>query len=419
MTSIPFGLYIHWPFCLSKCPYCDFNSHVRSQVDQNRFREALRSEMRWMANWMQGHADLNAPDTELNIGPDSRPGTTPGTAPGTAPGTFHLKSIFFGGGTPSLMAPQTVQALIQEALSLWPAEKDLEITLEANPTSVEAEKFAGFREGGVNRLSLGIQSLRAEQLAFLGRHHTPSQSHQALHLASTLFPRFSFDLIYALPTQTPAAWKEELEEALRLYKPRHLSLYQLTYEPGTPFYTRFQRGDLKEPEEETAVELFEITQQLTQRQGLEAYEISNYAQPGEASIHNLGYWRGRPYVGIGPGAHGRLKEGHQTWALQTHKMPEKWLAQVEATGQGVSETTLLAPEQRFLELFSMGLRLYEGLSLAHIQDETGSPFESWIDSAALAHLKAQGFLAQTPEKISLTAAGRLRLNAILAYCLKR
>ncbi|MGL4371552.1 MAG: radical SAM family heme chaperone HemW, partial [Alphaproteobacteria bacterium] len=325
MATLPFGLYIHWPFCLSKCPYCDFNSHVRSQVDQSRFREALRQEMRWMATWMQTHADPNAPDI------------------------FHLKSIFFGGGTPSLMLPETVQALIEEAKNLWPFEDDIEITLEANPTSVEAEKFAQFREGGVNRLSLGIQSLRAEQLAFLGRHHTPAQSHQALHLASTLFPRFSFDLIYALPTQTPQAWEEELEEALRLYKPRHLSLYQLTYEPGTPFYTRFQRGDLKEPEEETAIALFEITQQLTKNKGLEAYEISNYANPGEASVHNLGYWRGRPYVGIGPGAHGRLKEGLKTWALQTHKTPEKWLAQVEAVGQGVSELAPLEPEQRFLE----------------------------------------------------------------------
>ncbi|MGL5720022.1 MAG: radical SAM family heme chaperone HemW [Alphaproteobacteria bacterium] len=395
MATLPFGLYIHWPFCLSKCPYCDFNSHVRSQVDQSRFREALRQEMRWMATWMQTHADPNALDT------------------------FHLKSIFFGGGTPSLMLPETVQALIQEAKTLWPFEDDIEITLEANPTSVEAEKFAQFREGGVNRLSLGIQSLRAEQLAFLGRHHTPAQSHQALHLASTLFPRFSFDLIYALPTQTPRAWEEELEEALRLYKPRHLSLYQLTYEPGTPFYTRFQRGDLKEPEEETAIALFDITQQLTQNQGLEAYEISNYANPGEASVHNLGYWRGKPYVGIGPGAHGRLKEGHKTWAVQTHKTPEKWLAQVDAAGQGVSELTPLEPEQRFLELFSMGLRLQEGVLLDLIQDETGSSFESWVNPAAFAHLAAQGFLTQTPEKICVTPAGRLRLNAILSYCLKK
>jgi len=266
-----FGLYIHWPFCLAKCPYCDFNSHVRERIDHKRFQAALLQEMRWMAA-----------QTRFEILP--------------------LKSIFFGGGTPSLMTPETVNALIQEAYSLWPVVEDLEITLEANPTSVEAEKFHHFKDAGVNRLSLGIQSLKSESLAFLGRRHTPEQSHQALQLAHKVFPRFSFDLIYALPNQTPDAWAEELACALDSYQPKHLSLYQLTYEPGTPFYTRFERGDLSTPPEDLAVALFEVTRTQTCARGLVGYEVSNYAMSGQESQHNLGYWRGYPYMGIGPGS---------------------------------------------------------------------------------------------------------------------
>lgn len=329
-----------------------------------------------------------------------------------------LQSIFFGGGTPSLMDPEMVEALIQEALSLWPSVENLEITLEANPTSVEAQKFQHFQRAGVNRLSLGIQSLSAEELVFLGRQHTPEQSHQALKLASEIFPRFSFDLIYALPHQTPKAWEEELNQALDHYQPSHISLYQLTYEPGTPFYTRFKRGDLTEPLEDTAVALFEITEACTHAHGLERYEISNYAAMGQASRHNMGYWQGDPYLGIGPGAHGRLKRNGNIHTTQTHKMPEKWLAQVETMGHGVVEQTTLTPQQRFIELFSMGLRLQDGLSLPVVLAQTGKPVDEWVSSETLDTLEIEKLIIRTPEKLALTAQGRLRLNAILAYCLK-
>ena len=359
---------------------------MRERVDNKRFEAALLRELQWIAGQVEQES-------------------------------LRLESIFFGGGTPSLMEPETVRALIQEAFTLWPVSDELEITLEANPTSVEAEKFHQFKEAGVNRLSLGIQSLKPEILAFLGRQHTPEQSHHALQLASDLFPRFSFDLIYALPDQTPKDWEAELRQALDRYAPTHLSLYQLTYEPGTPFYRRFQRGDLYEPQEEIAVELFNITQSCTKAHGLQGYEVSNYAVPGQESRHNLGYWRWDPYVGIGPGAHGRLRQKGTIHSTQTLKNPEKWLTQVEKTGSGIADMVILTPEQRFLEVFSMGLRLHEGLNLNRVLKETGRSLTDWVEIQKLNTLQTEGFIQVTPEKLYLTPQGCLRLNAVLAYCL--
>src|SRR5262252_8891286 len=266
-----FGLYVHWPFCLSKCPYCDFNSHVREAIDHERWRDALLLEL-----------DHYAADTPAR----------------------RLTSIFFGGGTPSLMAPDTVAAVIERAARHWPFAPDIEITLEANPTSVEAGKFAGFRSAGVNRVSLGVQALNDADLKFLGRHHSAAEARAAIEIARRSFRRHSFDLIYARPGQSAAAWRAELAEAIALAGD-HLSVYQLTIEPETVFGAAHRRGELQVPEEEDAAALYELTQELLGAAGLPAYEISNHARPGEESRHNLAYWRYRTYAGIGPGAHGR------------------------------------------------------------------------------------------------------------------
>ena len=382
-TDPGFGLYVHWPFCQSKCPYCDFNSHVREEIDEARWRNALLRELDHFA----GHT-----------------------------GCRGLTSIFFGGGTPSLMAPETVAAVIDRAALRFGLAEDIEITLEANPGSADAGRFAGYREAGVGRLSLGVQALNDSDLQRLGRRHNVAEARTAVSLAQRLFPRTSFDLIYARPGQGAADWERELDEALSLAGD-HLSLYQLTIEHETAFGAAFRRGELKPMPEDEAATLYERTQQYMGAAGLPAYEISNYARPGGKSRHNLTYWRYGDYVGIGPGAHGRLAINGEKHAFRQHRAPEAWLDAVERQGHATRTDLSIEPEERFAEMAMMGLRLREGLRRARIWEETGAPLERWIDWAALERLVQGGFLAIDDERLVATAAGRQRLDAVLAALL--
>jgi len=381
--ATPLALYIHWPFCKSKCPYCDFNSHVRERIDEARWRAALLTEL---DHWAPALKDR------------------------------ELASIFFGGGTPSLMAPTTAAALIERARQHWPATRDLEITLEANPTSVEASRFAELRAAGVNRVSLGVQALDDAALKFLGRGHNADEARAAVKLASRLFDRFSFDLIYARPGQTLAAWRDELAAALAMAG-NHLSLYQLTIEPGTAFATAFARGDFRLPDDETQGALYETTQETLAAAGLPAYEISNHARPGEECRHNLVYWRYEDYLGIGPGAHGRLMLGKAKNALKNFRAPETWLGAVERAGEGREETLLLSAPERRDEMLMMGLRLDKGIARAAFRAETGQDFEAALDPVRLADLREAGFLTLDDIGLRATAAGRQRLNAVLGALL--
>ena len=378
-----FGLYVHWPFCQSKCPYCDFNSHVREEIDAPRWRNALLRELDFFA----GHT-----------------------------GSRGLTSIFFGGGTPSLMAPETVAAVIDRAALRFGLAEDIEITLEANPGSADAGRFAGYREAGVGRLSLGVQALNNSDLQRLGRRHDVAEARTAVNLAQRLFPRTSFDLIYARPGQGAADWQRELDEALSLAGD-HLSLYQLTIEHETAFGAAFRRGELKPMPEDEAATLYERTQQYMGAAGLPAYEISNYARPGGESRHNLTYWRYGDYVGIGPGAHGRLTIHGGKHAFRQHRAPEAWLQAVERQGHATRTDLSIEPEERFAEMAMMGLRLREGLRRARIWEDTGAPLERWIDSAALERLVQGGFLRIDDERLVATATGRQRLDAVLAALL--
>ncbi len=377
------ALYIHWPFCKSKCPYCDFNSHVRDRIEQRRWRSALLAELEDAARETAGR---------------------------------RLGSIFFGGGTPSLMEPETVAALIARAGERWRFADEIEITLEANPTSVEAGRFRALAQAGVNRLSLGVQALDDRALRFLGRGHDAAEALAAIELARRHFSRFSFDLIYARPEQTRAAWQAELERALALAGD-HLSLYQLTIEPGTAFATAFQRGDFALPDDDLAGALYEETQARLEAAGFPAYEISNHARRGGESRHNLAYWRYQDYAGIGPGAHGRLTFGGARFATRRHRAPETWLAAVESDGHGLQERVALDPAEQRRELLMMGLRLAEGVGRARFRAETGSEIETALDSARLADLTEGGFVVLDGERLRATAAGRQRLNAVLAALL--
>jgi oxygen-independent coproporphyrinogen-3 oxidase len=369
----PLALYIHWPFCVSKCPYCDFNSHVRDAVDQDRWRAALLADL--------------AHEAAL----------TPGR---------RVASIFFGGGTPSLMPPATVAALLDAAAGHWGVTPDVEITLEANPSSVEAARFADLAAAGVNRVSLGLQSLDDAALRFLGRAHGVTEGLAALATAQAAFPRVSFDLIYALPGQTLAAWDAELTRALR-YGTEHLSLYQLTIEPGTRFATDAAQGRLHIPDGDAAADLFEATRALTAAAGLPAYETSNHACPGAESRHNLTYWRYGDYLGVGPGAHGR----RGPLATVRHKKPENWLAAVDRNGHGLQVEEPLDGHTRATEALLMGLRLTEGVDLIRIADLAGG--EAPIDRAAVARLAALGLVALVDQRLTVTGAGALLLDAIL------
>jgi putative oxygen-independent coproporphyrinogen III oxidase len=323
-----FGVYVHWPFCLSKCPYCDFNSHVRrGDVDEDRFVEAFRTEI------------------------DHRAELAPGR---------EVRSVFFGGGTPSLMLPSTVEAILGHIAKRWTLAKDAEITLEANPTSVEASRFKSFKAAGVNRVSLGLQALNDIDLKALGRQHTVAEALAALNVANRIFERSSFDLIYARSGQTAASWKKELEIALT-YAGEHLSLYQLTIEPETMFERMVEAGKLTLPDNDAQRALWDVTQELTIRAGLPAYEVSNHARPGAECRHNLGYWRYGEYAGVGPGAHGRLNTPRGRRAQSTERHPEMWLTCVETEGHGLVEDDILSPEQQGDEFLLMGLRLREGV----------------------------------------------------------
>jgi oxygen-independent coproporphyrinogen-3 oxidase len=362
------ALYVHWPFCVSKCPYCDFNSHVREAVDQEQWRDALLADLAYEAR------------------------ETPGR---------RLTSIFFGGGTPSLMPPATVAALIEAADRHWGVAPDVEITLEANPSSVEAARFADLAAAGVNRVSLGLQALDDEALRFLVRAHGVSEGLAALDVAQRVFGRVSFDLIYALPGQSEAAWRTELGRALS-FGTGHLSLYQLTIEPGTRFATMVAKDEFVPADPDHGAALYEATQEVAGAAGLPAYEISNHARPGEESRHNLVYWRYGTYAGVGPGAHGR-RGGLFT---RRHRKPENWLAGLARNGHGIVEESELEPDDMAVEAVLMGLRLREGIAL----DRLGMR----LDLSAVARLEAQGLLASGAGRLRATPAGMLLLDAILA-----
>jgi putative oxygen-independent coproporphyrinogen III oxidase len=383
IETSPFGIYIHWPFCKSKCPYCDFNSHVRDGVEQERWRHALLAEL-----------DYYAAET----------------------GGRRVESIFFGGGTPSLMEPATTAALIQRIADRWDLVADAEITLEANPTSVEAGHFRDFRAAGVNRVSLGVQALDAAALRFLGRQHDVAEALAALDLARKIFPRFSFDLIYARPGQSLADWRDELDRALALAGD-HLSLYQLTIEEGTAFAPAHARGDFTLPDEDLSGALYELTQERLQGAGMPAYEISNHARPGEESRHNLVYWRYGDYLGIGPGAHGRLTLAGEKLATRQLRAPETWLAAVEQSGHGTQERIPVVAGERLEEMLMMGLRLAEGIPRSRFRRESDGEPEAILDAAQIARLVDGGFLTLDDERLRATAAGRQRLNALLATLL--
>jgi oxygen-independent coproporphyrinogen-3 oxidase len=381
----PLALYIHWPFCSAKCPYCDFNSHVRDRIDQRRFRDALRAELAHEA---------------------ARAGRRP------------LASNFFGGGTPSLMAPDTAADLIADATRLFDPLPDLETTLEANPTSVEAGRLAAFRAAGVNRASLGVQSLEPEALRFLGRRHDAAQAVAALELARGLFPRLSFDLIYARPGQEEAAWRAELRRALALAAD-HLSLYQLTIEPGTQFATLHARGEFALPEGDDAARLYLATAEEAAGFGLQPYEVSNYARPGAESRHNLAYWRYGDYLGIGPGAHQRLLGADGAMrATRRHRAPEEWAARVERNGHAAVEEEVLTPAERAREALLMGLRLAEGVDPARIAARSGLPFAEAVDARMLEACLEEDYLAWRDGRLLATAEGRLRLDALLPALLR-
>ena len=383
MSERDLAIYIHWPFCKSKCPYCDFNSHVRERIEQERWRAALLAEL-----------DHAAQETAAR----------------------RVTSVFFGGGTPSLMAPATVAALLDRLSSRWEVASDAEITLEANPTSVEASRFRELRLAGVNRLSLGVQALDDKALRLLGRGHDRSEAVGAIELAEHHFDRYSFDLIYARPGQALADWQTELDQAISLVGD-HLSVYQLTIEPGTAFAAAAARGDLVLPDDELAGAFYEATQEKLTAAGLPAYEISNHARPGCESRHNLTYWRYGDYIGVGPGAHGRLTLGGSKLASRQLRAPETWLAAVERGGHGTQERLPLSPAERREEMLMMGLRLAEGIDRARFHAELGEEIEQALDPARLARLAAGGFLVLDDRGLRATPAGRQRLNAVLASLL--
>jgi oxygen-independent coproporphyrinogen-3 oxidase len=373
-----FGVYVHWPFCLSKCPYCDFNSHVRHvAIDQARFAQAFAREIET-------------------------------TAQRTGPRI--VSSIFLGGGTPSLMEPATVGAILDAIGKHWQVTPDVEVSLEANPTSVEATRFAGYRAAGVNRVSLGVQALNDSDLKALGRLHSAQEARDAVAIARKAFDRYSFDLIYARPDQTPQAWAGELREAIG-EAAEHLSLYQLTIEEGTPFFGLHAAGKLKTPDEGLARTLYDLTQEVCAQHGLPAYEISNHARPGAECRHNLVYWRAQEYAGIGPGAHGRVDIGRERHAIATERRPESWVMRVEATGHGIVTDDILNSEERADEFLLMGLRLKEGIDPVRYQALSGRA----LDPARIAVLRDEGAIAIGADgRLRVTQEGFPLLDAVVA-----
>ena len=380
----PLAIYVHWPYCVSKCPYCDFNSHVAASIDHAAWRVAYLAEL------------------------DYYVALTPGRV---------VTSIFFGGGTPSLMQPATVAAVIDGIAARWPIAPDVEITAEANPGSADRAVFEGFAASGINRVSIGVQSFDDDALAFLGRRHDAGEAHRAIELAARLFPRFSFDLIYARPGQGVGSWQAELARALQ-YAPLHISLYQLTIEQGTKFEGLHSQGAFTLPDGDEAAALYHATGEALGHAGLLPYEVSNYAAPGQESRHNLAYWRYRDYLGIGPGAHGRVTLEGRKYATRAHRAPDAWLARVTANGHGAHAMELLAPEDRLREMLMMGLRLLEPVTLERIEAETGRGLTEWIDPATLQRLAQEGYLTLTDYSIAATAEGRIRLGSVLQYLLR-
>ncbi len=383
------ALYIHWPFCLAKCPYCDFNSHVREQLPQARFARALRTELATEA---------------ARLGP------------------VPLASIFFGGGTPSLMAPDTVADLIADACRLFRPLPDLEITLEANPTSVEVGRLRLFRAAGVDRISLGVQSLEDEALRLLGRAHSAAEAVAALEMARDIFPRISFDLIYARPGQDLPSWRSELDRALALAAD-HLSLYQLTIEPGTRFEGLHRQGLIRMPDDELGAALYEETATVAAAHGLLAYEVSNYAIPGSESRHNLAYWRYGDYLGIGPGAHGRITRSGPDglpaiFATRRHRAPEPWADRVERCGHGLTEETRLVAPEPAREMLLMGLRLSEGIDAERFAARTGVALVDALEPVILDAAVEADYLRWDRARLAATPAGRLRLEALLGALVK-
>jgi len=380
----PLAVYVHWPFCLAKCPYCDFNSHVREAVNEERWRRALLAEIEHTAGKTQGR---------------------------------RVGTIFFGGGTPSLMSPETVAAVINKIRNSWRVDSNAEITLEANPTSAEAGRFAAYRAVGVNRLSLGVQALDNNALTFLGRQHNSAEARSALETARDNFPRYTFDLIYTRPNQTVADWRVELAAALTMAGD-HLSLYQLTIEKGTPFWAAVREGEVVLPPEARAAQLFDITQQLTASAGFNAYEISNHAKIGGECRHNLAYWQYDDYAGIGPGAHGRLTLAKdERVAIRRHAKPETWLEAVEHDGHGNAEQQPVPPAESAREMLMMGLRLKAGVDLKRFNERTGLTLTDAISLRALGQLSTGGFLVHSQDNIRATDKGRAVLNSLLTKLL--
>lgn len=381
-TPVPggFGLYIHWPFCVSKCPYCDFNSHVADTVDDNAWQRNLLAELDHYGSKTKGR---------------------------------RLDSVFFGGGTPSLMPPAIVAALLDALSEYWSVPDDLEVTLEANPSSIEAQKFADFRAAGVNRVSVGIQSFDDAALRFLGRAHSAAEASQAITVAQQSFDRVSFDLIYALPGQSRDAWAAELARAVSRGT-GHLSLYQLTIEKGTPFYSDHRRGAFALPEEDLAADLYELTGELTSKAGFDAYEVSNYARTGQESRHNLVYWRGGDYVGIGPGAHGRLTLGGDRLRTEQVPAPAGWLAAVDRDGHATRLNEPVVVAEQAEEYLMMGLRLAAGIDRAQFARIVGRPLDEYINGPKVAALREAGLLEADTLGLRATTAGIQRLNAIIA-----
>ena len=378
------GVYIHWPFCLSKCPYCDFNVYLRREHDAQDWLKAYLQSIRTYQSLMPGR---------------------------------EVVSIYFGGGTPSLMAPNEVRAIIDEVTGGWGVSDQVEITLEANPTSTEMNKFEAFRQAGVNRLSLGVQSLRDEALSFLGRLHSSDDVRRALGIASKVFDRFTFDLIYARPGQTLTGWKQELQEAIPLMK-GHLSAYQLTIKPGTPFARQVDRGDLKLADDDCLADFYTMTSDVMTDHGMPPYEVSNYGAAGQESRHNMVYWLYQDYVGIGPGAHGRIGYAGQKFSTEDYKRPGDWMAAVQRQGHGAHGHAPISPQDQFEEILMGGLRVKTGVDLDRAELKSGYTWCDGIDTQRLQVLVEQGWLSFERNHLSPSREGWLRVDSILPYILK-
>ncbi|MGH1403067.1 MAG: radical SAM family heme chaperone HemW [Alphaproteobacteria bacterium] len=378
------GIYIHWPFCAAKCPYCDFNSHVRETFDQEEWAKAYVTALE--------HYARDVPDKQV-------------------------VSIFFGGGTPSLMDGKTVETIIDAIQRLWSIANDLEVTLEANPTSIEIDKFKSFQAAGVNRISIGVQAFRDKDLSFLGREHDAKEARKAIEIASNIFDRFSFDLMYGRPEQSLTDWESELNEAIN-YARGHMSLYQLTIERNTPFYMRHSRGEFLIPDDVEGAEFYHVTQDILEGGGLPAYEVSNHAAEGLECRHNLIYWHMADYIGVGAGAHGRFMCGDTKYATRDHSAPEIWLKRVSERGHGAHEREALSCDDRFFECLMMGLRLYQGISVARCEEISGRSFKDMIDQEHLKTVINEGWIEKGGDNLRLSREGMLRLNAIIPYIIR-